>query len=83
MPQPVSPMRSLVEFMARSLVDDPKRVSVGERTSEATTVYELKVDAEDIGKVIGKHGRTAHAMRLLLSAAAQRSGKRVALEIKE
>jgi predicted RNA-binding protein YlqC (UPF0109 family) len=76
-------MRSLVEFMARSLVDDPRNVSVSERDSETTTVYELKVGADDIGKVIGKHGRTAHAMRLLLSAAAQRQGKRVALEIKE
>ena len=76
-------MRSLVEFMARSLVDDPKSVSVEERLSEATTVYELHVGGEDIGKVIGKHGRTAHAMRLLLSATAQRKGARAALEIKE
>jgi predicted RNA-binding protein YlqC (UPF0109 family) len=76
-------MRSLVEFLARSLVDDPKSVAVSERDAEATTVYELKVGSDDIGKVIGKHGRTAHAMRLLLSAAAQRHGRRVALEIKE
>jgi len=76
-------MRSLVEFMARSLVDDPKSVTVAERQSESTTVYELHVSGDDIGKVIGKHGRTAHAMRLLLSAAAQRKGARAALEIKE
>ena len=77
------PMRSLVEFMARALVDDPTSVSVSEHQAEHTTVYELHVGGDDIGKVIGKHGRTAHAMRLLLSAAAQRQGARAALEIKE
>lgn len=76
-------MRNLVEFMARSLVDDPRSVAVAERSAEHTTVYELRVQGDDIGKVIGKHGRTAHAMRLLLSAAAQRQGQRAALEIKE
>jgi predicted RNA-binding protein YlqC (UPF0109 family) len=69
--------------MVRSLVDDPKAVSVAEHQSDVTTVYELHVRGEDIGKVIGKHGRTAHAMRLLLSAAAQRKGARATLEIKE
>ena len=69
-------MRSLVEFMARSLVDDPRRVAVAERTAEHTTVYELRVQGDDIGKVIGKHGRTAHAMRLLLSAASDGTRRR-------
>ena len=76
-------MRELVEFVARSLVDDPVAVRVEERRSANTVVFELQVARDDVGKVIGKHGRTAHALRLLLSAAAQRQGCRAALEIKE
>ena len=76
-------MRELIEFVARSLVDDPQDVRVRERQSESTVVYELQVARDDVGKVIGKHGRTAHAMRLLLSAAAQRQDKKAVLEIQE
>jgi len=76
-------MRALLEFVARSLVDEPAAVQVRERRSDATVVYELSVARADVGKVIGKHGRTAHALRLLLAAAAQRQGCRAVLEIKE
>ena len=76
-------MRPLLEFVARSLVDDPGAVQVRERRTDATVVYELSVARPDVGKVIGKHGRTAHALRLLLAAAAQRQGSRAVLEIKE
>ena len=76
-------MRALIEFVARSLVDDPAAVRVQERRSEVAVVYELSVARDDVGKVIGKHGRTAHALRLLLAAAAQRQGAKAVLEIKE
>ena len=76
-------MRALIEFVARSLVDDPAAVRVQERRGEAAVVYELSVARDDVGKVIGKHGRTAHALRLLLAAAAQRQGGKAVLEIKE
>ena len=76
-------MRELIEFVARGLVDDPQEVRVHERQSESTIVYQLQVACDDVGKVIGKHGRTAHAMRLLLSAAAQRQDSRAVLEIQE
>jgi len=76
-------MRELIEFVARGLVDDPAAVRVQERQSESTVVYQLQVARDDVGKVIGKHGRTAHAMRLLLSAAAQRQDAKAVLEIQE
>lgn len=76
-------MRELIEFVARSLVDEPAAVRVAERRTANTLVYELQVAREDVGKVIGKHGRTAHALRLLLSAAAQRQDCKAVLEIKE
>ncbi len=76
-------MRELVEFVARSLVDDPAAVEVRVLQSEPTVVYQLQVAAHDVGKVIGKHGRTAHSLRMLLSATAARAGRRAVLEIKE
>jgi hypothetical protein len=76
-------MRRLVEFVARSLVDDPGAVDVREVRSETTTVYQLHVGAPDVGRVIGKHGRTAQALRVLISAGAARDGRRAVLEIKE
>jgi len=76
-------MRELVEFVARSLVDEPQAVRVQERQSDSTVVLQLQVARDDVGKVIGKHGRTAHALRLLLSAAAQRRGGKAVLEIQE
>lgn len=76
-------MKALIEFIARSLVDVPDQVQVTEVEGEQTTVLELKVAKEDLGKVIGKQGRTARAMRTLLSAASTKAKKRVVLEILE
>ena len=76
-------MRELVLFLAQSLVDQPDQVQVTEVEGEQTTVLELKVAKEDLGKVIGKQGRTARAMRTLLSAASTKAKKRVVLEILE
>jgi len=75
--------RDLVEYIAKMLVDDPSSVQVNQVEGERGTIIELKVSQEDIGKVIGKHGRIAKAMRAVLSAAATRSGHRVELEIIE
>jgi len=76
-------MKALIELMAKSLVDKPEEVGVAEIQGERTTVYELRVATSDLGKVIGKQGRTAHAMRTILSAAGTKLGKRCVLEILE
>ena len=76
-------MRELIEYVARSLVDEPAAVEVREVQTTPTTVYQLQVATNDVGKVIGKHGRTAHSLRLLLSATAARAGRKAVLEIKE
>lgn len=73
--------KELVEYIAKSLVDDPTQVEVHQIEGEKSTILELKVTPEDIGKVIGRHGRIAKAIRTVLSAASTRSGKRVMLEI--
>jgi len=73
--------KDLVEFIARSLVDEPKAVEVAMIEGEKSTILELKVAEDDIGKVIGKHGRIAKAVRTILSAASSKSGKRFVLEI--
>ena len=73
--------KDLVEYIAKTLVDDPTGVVVNMIEGEKSTILELKVAESDIGKVIGKHGRIAKAMRTLLSAASTKSGKRVVLEI--
>ena len=73
--------KDLVEYIAKTLVDDPTGVVVNMIEGEKSTILELKVSESDVGKVIGKHGRIAKAMRTLLSAASTRSGKRVVLEI--
>ncbi|TVQ24844.1 MAG: KH domain-containing protein [Spirochaetaceae bacterium] len=73
--------KELVEYVARSLVDEPDQVEVNMIEGEKSTIIELKVAADDIGKVIGKHGRIAKALRTILSASSSRSGKRVVLEI--
>ena len=73
--------REMVEFIAKSLVDDPDGVEVNVIEGEKSTILELKVSPADIGKVIGKHGRIAKAVRTLLSAASSKTGKRVVLEI--
>jgi predicted RNA-binding protein YlqC (UPF0109 family) len=73
--------KELVEYIAKSLVDDPSGVTVNIIEGEKSTILELKVADSDIGKVIGKHGRIAKAMRTILSAAATKKEKRVVLEI--
>jgi hypothetical protein len=74
-------MKELIEYMAKSLVDEPDKVQVEEIEGTSATIYELRVGAEDMGRVIGKQGRVANAMRTLLRAAAARQGRRVTLEI--
>jgi predicted RNA-binding protein YlqC (UPF0109 family) len=76
-------VRSLIEQIAKSLVDDPDHVEVNQGDGDQGTVFELKVGANDLGKVIGKQGRTARAMRTLLSAAGVKLHKRFTLEIIE
>ena len=73
--------KDLVEYIAKCLVDDPSGVVVNMIEGEKSTILELKVSEDDIGKVIGKHGRIAKAIRIILSASATKSGKRVVLEI--
>jgi len=79
----VEMMKLLIEQIAKSLVDKPEEVSVAEVDGERTTVYELRVATSDLGKVIGKQGKTARAMRTILSAAGTKLGKRFVLEILE
>ncbi len=76
-------MKELVEYIAKALVDDPDQVSVSEVKGDQTSVLELKVAKDDLGKVIGKQGRSARAMRTILSAASTKMKKRTVLEIIE
>jgi predicted RNA-binding protein YlqC (UPF0109 family) len=76
-------MRELIEYIAKSLVDRPEEVVVSEVEGEVTSVIELKVAKDDLGKVIGKQGRTARAMRTILNAASTKLRKRAVLEIIE
>jgi hypothetical protein len=76
-------MKDLIHYIAQALVDHPEQVSVNEVEGSQTSVLELKVAQEDIGKVIGKQGRTARAMRTILSAASAKIKKRTVLEIVE
>ncbi len=73
--------KQLVEYMVKALVDNPEGVQIREVEGEKSTILELKVIKEDIGKVIGKHGRIARAIRTILNASATKSGKKVVLEI--
>ena len=76
-------MKELIKYIAEALVDHPEQVSVSEVEGNQTSVLELKVAKEDLGKVIGKQGRTARAMRTILSAASAKIKKRTVLEIIE
>jgi len=76
-------MKELIKYIAQALVDNPEQVSVAEVEGNQTSVLELKVAKEDLGKVIGKQGRTARAMRTILSAASAKIKKRTVLEIIE
>lgn len=74
-------MKELVEYMAKSLVDNPDSVSVNEVDGEQSLILELKVAPEDMGKIIGKQGRIAKAIRTIVKAAAVKQHKRVIVEI--
>jgi predicted RNA-binding protein YlqC (UPF0109 family) len=74
-------LKGLVEYVARALVDKPAAVKVDEVQDGNTTVYELEVDEEDIGKVIGRQGRVVRGLRALVKAAATRKGTRVDLDV--
>jgi len=74
-------VKELVEFMAKSLAEDPSQVRVKEIHSQHSTILKLRVARQDMGRVIGKEGRVANAMRILLRVAAMRQGKRAVLEI--
>jgi len=76
-------LKELIEFIAKALVDKPEEVEVSEIEGEQTSVIELRVAKEDLGKVIGKQGRTARAMRTILSASSTKIRKRAVLEIIE
>lgn len=76
-------MKELIEQIAKALVDKPEEVSVSEIDGERTTVYELRVAQSDLGKVIGKQGKTARSIRTILAAVGTKIGKRCVLEILE
>jgi predicted RNA-binding protein YlqC (UPF0109 family) len=76
-------MKDLVEYIAKALVDNPDEVVVSEVVGDQTSVLELKVAKDDLGKVIGKQGRSARAMRTILSASSTKLKKRTVLEIIE
>ncbi|MHB0870056.1 MAG: KH domain-containing protein [Chloroflexota bacterium] len=74
-------MKELVEFIARSLVDDPDSVQVAEIETDQLTTYEIEVAPDDVGKLIGRQGRIVKAVRSVVRASAARRGKRVAVEV--
>ena len=74
-------MKDLIEMIAKSLVDNPDQVQVSQLNGEQTAIIELKVAQEDIGKIIGKQGRIAHSIRVILGAAGMKLKKRFNLEI--
>ncbi len=74
-------MKELVEFIAKSLVDNPKEVEISEVEGKRSLVLEVKVHPDDMGKIIGKQGRIAKAIRTVVSAAAVKENKRVTVEI--
>jgi len=76
-------MKEFVEYVVKALVDYPDEVSVREVDGERTVVFELRLNKSDIGKVIGKNGRTISALRSLLTSAAAKQGRRAVLEIVE
>ena len=76
-------MKDLIEHIAKSLVDVGEKVNVTEISGEKTVVYELRVGQGDLGKIIGKEGRTAKAIRTIITAASMKAGKRAVLEILE
>lgn len=82
-PQGGSPMRAVVEVVAKALVDRPEDVEVIESQRRGVTVVELYTDPGDMGKIIGRQGRTAAALRTLVTLAAEKAGARVQLDIRD
>lgn len=78
-----STIKELIQFIATSLVDDKKAVKVNESARESYTVMELSVGSADLGRIIGKNGQTARAIRTLVNAAASKAGDKIIFEIKE
>jgi predicted RNA-binding protein YlqC (UPF0109 family) len=76
-------MKEFVEYITKHLVDHPEQVSLGHEEKEGRVIFTLKVGEQDVGRVIGRKGRTAQAIRTLLSAVAAKQGKRAILEILE
>ncbi|MDY0300806.1 MAG: KH domain-containing protein [Trichlorobacter sp.] len=76
-------MKTLVETIAQALVENPSRVSIAEEMEDDTLIIKLSVDKEDMGRIIGKEGRTAKAIRTLLNAVATRDNKKAVLKIVE
>jgi predicted RNA-binding protein YlqC (UPF0109 family) len=76
-------MKELVQYLARSLVDNPDAVEVKETQGDTASILELKVAKQDLGRIIGKQGRTAKSIRTILNAAASRVNRKVVLEIVE
>jgi predicted RNA-binding protein YlqC (UPF0109 family) len=76
-------MKELIQYLARSLVSNPDAVEVAENAADDTAVYELRVAKDDLGRIIGKQGRTAKSIRTILNAAASKTNRKVVLEIVE
>lgn len=76
-------MKELIQYLARSLVSNPEAVEVTESAVEDAAVYQLRVAKDDLGRIIGKQGRTAKSIRTLLNAAASKTNRKVVLEIVE
>ena len=76
-------MKELIEYIVKALVDSPDKIAVTEIAGEKSIIFELRVGEGDLGKVIGKEGRTAKAIRTIITAAAMKQGKRAVLEIIE
>ena len=74
-------MKELLLYIAQNLVDNPDEVEVTERETESETVFELRVNSADVGKVIGRQGRIAKEIRVLMRSVAQRQGKRISVDI--
>jgi len=77
----MSDLKELLTYIAQNLVDDPDQVSVTERETDSETIYELRVNGSDMGKVIGRQGRIAKEIRALMRSVAQRQGKRISVDI--
>ncbi len=76
-------MRELIELIVKGIVDNPDKVEINEIIGEKSSIFEVKVDPSDIGKVIGRQGRNIKSIRTILNAAAQKDDKRIVLEIIE